>query len=146
MNWKIRTDGFLERAKDWFKDGILTEKLCEGIEVTAKQSGMLQEPTGGCNVDQRSFKAYMSRFLGLTVKMAPHTADIILPLLETSAVAAAKSCSNGLDGKKCGMKWTTGGVWDGLFGLGEQMSALETIQVCRTPAHFSLTNTINKKI
>lgn len=145
MNWKIRTDGFLDRAKDWFKDGIMNEKLCEGNPIITKQSGMLSEPKGGCNVDQRSFKAYLARFMGLTVKMAPYTADTILPLLETSAVAAAKSCSNGPDSKKCGMKWTTGGVWDELFGLGEQMAALETIQVCSIPAHLSLTSTINKK-
>lgn len=80
-----------------------------------------------CNIDQRSFKAYLARFMALTVKMAPYTANLIMPKLRTSAVAAARQCSNGLDGNTCGMKWYQP-EWDGLFGVGEQISALEVIQ------------------
>lgn len=80
-----------------------------------------------CNIDQRSFKAYFARFLALTVKMAPWTAPRIMPKLRTSAIAAAAACSYGADNNTCGMKWYKPG-WDGLFGVGEQVSALEVIQ------------------
>lgn len=80
-----------------------------------------------CNIDQRSFKAYFARFLALTVKMAPWTAAHIMPRLRTSAVAAAAACSYGEDANTCGMKWYAPG-WDGLWGVGEQISALEVVQ------------------
>jgi mannan endo-1,6-alpha-mannosidase len=104
------------------------------------------EPWGICNYDQKSFKvchysykqqsrnlpnyeqAYMSRFLALTAKLAPFTAEFILPKLRSSAVAAARHCSNGNDGNTCGMRWTLNGAWDNSHGVGEQLSALETIQ------------------
>lgn len=65
--------------------------------------------------------------MAATTKVAPWTADQILPLLASSAQAAAQSCSGGNDGKTCGTKWTQTG-WDGTFGVGQQMSALEVIQ------------------
>jgi len=80
-----------------------------------------------CNTDQRSFKAYLSRWLAATTLLAPWTADTIMPLLQSSALAAAQSCSGGSDGVTCGNKWWVAG-WDGLYGVGEQMSALEVIQ------------------
>jgi mannan endo-1,6-alpha-mannosidase len=42
-------------------------------------------------------------------------------------MAAAQSCTGGNDGVTCGHKWWTEG-WDGQYGVGEQMSALEVIQ------------------
>lgn len=88
---------------------------------------MACEPYMTCNVDQRSFKAYLSRFLALTVKMAPFTAEYIMPKLQASAKAAAQFCSWGDDQNTCGMRWTEN-QWEGLWGVGEQLSALETIQ------------------
>ena len=85
------------------------------------------EPSGNCNVDQRSFKAYLGRWLAATTKVAPWTHDTIIPLLQVSAQAAALSCSGGDTGSACGMRWTTGS-FDGSTGVGEQMSALEVIQ------------------
>lgn len=85
------------------------------------------EPNNNCNVDQLSFKAYLSRWMAATTKVAPWTSDQILPLLASSAQAAAQSCSGGNDGNVCGTKWTQAG-WDGTFGVGQQMSALEVIQ------------------
>jgi len=90
---------------------------------------MACEPYMTCNVDQRSFKAYLSRFMALTVKMAPFTADYIIPKLRSSAVAAARHCSFGEDQNTCGMRWTEN-AWEKWWGVGEQMSALETIQSC----------------
>lgn len=82
---------------------------------------------GSCNVDQRSFKAYLSRWLAATSILAPWTSETIIPLLRDSALAAAQSCAGGTDGMTCGLKWWFKG-WDGEFGVGEQMSALEVIQ------------------
>lgn len=50
-----------------------------------------------------------------------------MPKLRTSAVAAAAACSYGEDKNTCGMKWYAP-QWDGLYGVGEQISALEVIQ------------------
>ena len=85
------------------------------------------EPRGNCNIDQRSFKAYLARWMAATTKVAPWTRDLIIPLLQSSASAAATSCSGGDDGNTCGMRWTVGN-WDGSTGVGEQMCALEVIQ------------------
>lgn len=95
------------------------EATCE--RNTGGQGG---EP---CNTDQRSFKAYLSRWLAATTLLAPWTADTIMPLLRTSALAAAQSCSGGSDDVTCGNRWWAEG-WDGLWGVGEQISALEVIQ------------------
>lgn len=80
-----------------------------------------------CNVDQRSFKAYLSRWMAATTKIAPHTYDVIMPKLRTSAQAAAAQCNGGPDGNTCGIVWTQPN-WDGSTGVGEQMCALEVIQ------------------
>jgi mannan endo-1,6-alpha-mannosidase len=85
------------------------------------------EAGGKCNVDQRSFKAYLARWMAATTKMAPFTADIIIPKLKASAQAAAAQCI-GAPGNTCGIRWTQGPTWDGSTGVGEQMSALEVIQ------------------
>ena len=66
--------------------------------------------------------------MAATTKVAPWTADQILPLLASSAQAAALSCSGGNGSPTvCGTKWTTG-AYDGVTGVGQQMSALEVIQ------------------
>ena len=83
-----------------------------------------------CNRDQRSFRAYLARFMGLTVQMAPFTQDYILPKLRTTAIAAAKQCNGGANGRTCGMRWTVptcdGSFEEGL--LGQTLSALEVVQ------------------
>lgn len=83
-----------------------------------------------CNTDQRSFKAYFSRFLGLTSILVPDTYGTIRSWLVDSANAAAYSCSGGSDGHTCGLSWTNGS-WDGVWGLGEQMCALEVMNSLR---------------
>lgn len=86
------------------------------------------EPYGKCDVDQRSFKGYLSRWLAATAIMAPFTSDTIMGYLQNSAAYAASSCVGGHDGVTCGFRWSEKGKWDGNFGIGEQMSALEVIQ------------------
>ncbi|KAJ4332051.1 hypothetical protein N0V87_008672 [Didymella glomerata] len=90
------------------------------------------EPKELCNTDQESFKAYLSRWLGLTAKMAPFTHDTIMPWLQTSAKAAAQTCvgasTHGGGNYACGMRWWWDGN-DGIMGVGQQMTALNTIAV-----------------
>lgn len=107
-------EGLLKATNVFFKNDVMYEVACE--------------PTGKCDVDQMSFKAYLSRWMAATTKVAPFTYDTIMPLLRTSAQAAAAQCTGGANGRMCGVKWTDGGVWDGTYGVGQQMSALEVIQ------------------
>lgn len=97
----------------FFKNQIMTEQACEGGD--------------NCNFDQRSFKAYLSRWMAASTKVAPFLIDTVMPLLRSSAQAAAKTCTGGADGTACGLRWTTG-AFDGSTGPGEQLAALEVIQ------------------
>jgi mannan endo-1,6-alpha-mannosidase len=120
--WKERTSGFLDHAGTLFfgafenSTDIMYEWACE-----TGASGR------HCNLDQQSFKAYLSRFIAKTALLAPFTKDKITKYLTASAVGAAKACSGGDDGMTCGSKWYTGS-WDGSSGVGQQLSALEVTQ------------------
>ncbi|KAI9809346.1 MAG: hypothetical protein M1825_002638 [Sarcosagium campestre] len=114
--WKQRVTGILNATSVFFDPknvDVMYEVACEN--------------NGKCNVDQRSFKAYLSRWMAATTKVAPFTADFIMPKLRTSALAAAKTCTGGASGNFCGQKWTTGS-FDNSMGVGEQMCALEVMQ------------------
>jgi mannan endo-1,6-alpha-mannosidase len=92
---------------------ILAEVACE---FSAAQT---------CNYDEPSFKAYVSRWLHVTMQLAPFTQTFIQPLLKASAVAAATQCAGtGQPGPNtCGRRWYQTS-WDGMSGVGEQMSAM----------------------
>lgn len=112
--WEQRLRGMISGAQVFFNEAkIMYEVACEA--------------NGKCNVDQRSFKAYLARWMAATMVRAPFTKELILPLLQTSAKAAAQACTGGSDGQQCGLQWTTG-AFDGSQGVGEQMSAMEVIQ------------------
>ncbi|CAK1364734.1 Mannan endo-1,6-alpha-mannosidase DCW1 [Cercospora beticola] len=112
--WRTRTEGLLDGAiAIFFKNQIMIEVACE--------------QGANCNIDQQTFKAYLSRWMAASVKVAPWTHDKIMPLIRQSALAAAKSCTGGDDGTTCGTDWLNG-EWDGAFGVGQQMNALEVIQ------------------
>ncbi|CZS99214.1 related to mannan endo-1,6-alpha-mannosidase DCW1 precursor [Rhynchosporium graminicola] len=112
--WKNRTTSLLsELASDFFPGGIMRE-ICEQREV--------------CNPDQKSFKAYLARWMAASTKMAPFTYSTSYPLLLSSATAAAEQCNGGANGTLCGIKWWLNGTWDGSNGPGQQMCALEVIQ------------------
>lgn len=81
-----------------------------------------------CETDQKSFKAYLTRWMASSIQVAPFIEDQIMPKLEASAVAAAQQCSGGETGTSCGLRWTEGTKYDGTTGVGEQMAALEAIQ------------------
>jgi mannan endo-1,6-alpha-mannosidase len=94
-------------------DNVISEVTCE--------------PVGTCNIDQRSFKAYLARWMAMAAVKAPFTYDQLKPILEDSATAAVSTCTGGSDGNQCGLRWTLG-HFDDSTGVGEQMSALEIIQ------------------
>jgi hypothetical protein len=85
------------------------------------------EPYDTCNDDQVSFKAYVSRWMSKSAILYPSIHTVVRKYLTASAIAAAESCSGGDNGQTCGKKWYVGG-YDGLYGVGQQMSALETVQ------------------
>lgn len=114
--WADRLDKIVDMSKVFFngtnKD-VMSEVSCEPVAL--------------CNVDQQSFKAYLARWMAVTTKWAPRTFDRIMPLLRTSAVAAARQCTGGNNGRMCGMRWIDDGKNDGLFGLGQMMAVLEVV-------------------
>ena len=112
--WKTRVDGVLNASNIFFLNDIMYEVACETINK--------------CDTDQLSFKAYLSRWMAATTKVAPWTYDTIISLLRTSATAAALQCDGGNNGRMCGLKWIDNSTWDGTQGVGQQMSALEVIQ------------------
>lgn len=112
--WKTKLTAIIKGIDVFFKDNVMFEVACEG--------------RGTCNTDQRSFKAYLSRWMGYTMIVAPWTRDLLLTKMQTSAVAAAKQCNAGPDQNQCGLRWTNNGANDGSFGVGEQMAALEVMQ------------------
>ncbi|CAN3374163.1 hypothetical protein DIURU_000898 [Diutina rugosa] len=120
--WKDRAHSIMHAGMTYFVDskGFMQETTCA--------------PSKRCNNDQRSFRSLWSRGLQLTVALIPEFYDTVMPYIEKSAVGAAKSCSGGSDGITCGMDWSIGS-WDNMWGLGEQMSALEV----------TLANLVNKK-
>ncbi|KAH0845801.1 Mannan endo-1,6-alpha-mannosidase DCW1 [Fonsecaea pedrosoi] len=91
---------------------ILSEIQCESTLV--------------CDQDQKSFKAYLARWLAVTSLLVPSTAPQIIPKLQASAQAAAGQCDGGANGRECGMQWYTS-TWDGSTGVGQQMAALSVI-------------------
>lgn len=112
--WLTRAQNIWGRAKVFFMPeiNVMYEAACQ--------------PTLRCNNDQRSFKAIFSRFLGHACILAPPMADEIQGYLASTFPYVLKSCSGGSDGHTCGLDWSKG-AWDGYYGLGEQMSALEVI-------------------
>ncbi|KAI2781497.1 glycoside hydrolase family 76 protein [Daldinia loculata] len=136
--WKQRVEGLVKRTNEYFfDDNIVVERPCEGFN--------------SCDYDQQSFKGYLMRWMTSASQMAPFTFDTLMPLLKTNAAAAAQQCSGspstdlykGPAGTACGFKWTEKEKFDGLAGVGEQMSALSAIQYTlvkkQTPAPLTAT-------
>ncbi|KAK6219230.1 Vacuolar protein 8 [Pestalotiopsis sp. IQ-011] len=120
--WKQRTQGLLNQTATFhFDNGIMVEKPCE--------------EGGFCDIDQQSFKAYLARWLAGTAQLASFTFDTIMPLLRTTAAAAAAQCTGspaaalykGPAGTACGFQWTKSPQFDNMVGVGEQQSALAAV-------------------
>ncbi|KAL7627084.1 hydrolase 76 protein [Parahypoxylon ruwenzoriense] len=116
--WDSRVQGLVKTAQKKFfspaanATGVMYEQKCE--------------LASRCNIDQTSFKASLSRWLGKTAVLVPSVRADIVKLLQTSATGAAASCT-GNDNATCGMKWYLDS-FDGQSDLGVQLSALETVQ------------------
>lgn len=80
------------------------------------------EETLVCDQDQKSFKAYLARWLAVTSLLVPSTSAQIIPKLSGSAMGAAGQCDGGSTGRACGMQWYTS-KWDGTTGVGQQVSS-----------------------
>ncbi|KAK4959074.1 hydrolase 76 protein [Elasticomyces elasticus] len=138
----------LTSADTW---ASLVRTLVAGSDVFTSNDILYEvacEPSHNCNVDQLAFKAILVRALANTRDLtfdhqttASHNESIpistngsavtsgslhdsINAILRTSARAAAASCSGGADGTTCGSVWTNA-TWDGSYGLGQELSALE---------------------
>ncbi|KAI1342050.1 glycoside hydrolase family 76 protein [Xylariaceae sp. FL0016] len=120
--WKQRTQGLAQRSASFFFDnGVVVERPCES--------------SGFCDTDQQSFKGYLMRWMASASQLAEFTFDTLMPLVKSSAAAASQRCNGspsadlykGDPGTACGFSWTADG-FDGLAGVGEQMSALSSLQ------------------
>ncbi|TVY75677.1 Mannan endo-1,6-alpha-mannosidase DCW1 [Lachnellula suecica] len=113
--WEGRVAGLLKGTDVFFPaNDIMVEVACENVNK--------------CDVDQHSFKAYLARWMAATTKMAPFTLSDVLAKLGPSATAAAQQCDGGDNGRTCGLKWAQGTNYDGTYGVGQQMAALEVVQ------------------
>jgi mannan endo-1,6-alpha-mannosidase len=116
--WKQRIDGFLKNTQrvffpDQYGSKTMVEYACE--------------TQSNCNKDQRSFKAYLSRWLAVTAQIVPYSAGQITPWLQTSAMAASKACTKTSQGLACGRIWYENRD-DGQRDVGNQMTALSIVQ------------------
>ncbi|KAJ5259585.1 Mannan endo-1-6-alpha-mannosidase DCW1 [Penicillium angulare] len=116
--WKTRVDALLSKTTHFFSTNessknVMYEPPCELV--------------GGCNTDQLSFKAYLSRFLADVTQFAPYTYDTIMTKLRVTATAAVNQCQGGDSGTYCGFRWSSGS-YDGTTGVGQQMGVLEVLQ------------------
>jgi mannan endo-1,6-alpha-mannosidase len=110
----------------------------DGFPNIMRESGCESPPPSfstpaTCNTDQRSFKAYLARFMGYAYQLVPGTRDYIMTRLKASAVAAGKSCTGQPGGDTCGLSWieqkydgSTYGIAQG--GVGEHLAAMELFQ------------------
>ncbi|EON96352.1 putative glycoside hydrolase family 76 protein [Phaeoacremonium minimum UCRPA7] len=122
-DWVERTKGLLDASKSFFSPfsnatNIMYEHACEQVD--------------SCNTDMKSFKGYLSRFMWAATQMVPEIVPSVQALLNPSARAAADACSGGSKGTSCGQKWYVGG-YDNVTGLGQEMSALETVHGILVP-------------
>ncbi|KAJ6004162.1 hypothetical protein N7522_005807 [Penicillium canescens] len=107
--WLTRVNGLLTKMSKTFfiTDNVLQDVTCEPIEK--------------CNNNEILFKGLVSSWLAFTALLVPSTYDTIKPKLQSSARAAAKSCS-GKGNNTCGVRWYKS-EWDGWQGMEEEISA-----------------------
>lgn len=117
--WQTHLNGFIGAAQTGFTESnVLQETRCE--------------PSGKCDTDQLSFKAFLSRWLAQTTALIPSTKAQITPVLRASAHGAIDSCNGGANQDTCGTRWPID-QYDGTQGVGQQMAALEIVQGLLAP-------------
>jgi mannan endo-1,6-alpha-mannosidase len=107
-----RTEALLSTFNATFvSNNILTETACETHST--------------CDVDEKFYKGIGARDLARTAQVAPFTASIITPLLQSSAKGAATiGCDS--EGDKCVLDWSQ--TSSDASDVGSQFSALQIIQ------------------
>ncbi|KAF2451659.1 glycoside hydrolase family 76 protein [Karstenula rhodostoma CBS 690.94] len=117
--WKKAVTGLVNTTVNVFVEkDVLTEVACE--------------KNGKCNVDQKAFKGLAVRSYARAIASAPFISESLAPVLEASAKAAAKGCSEDNGGVKCQLRWTAQGE-DAPGALGEAFSALAVVQALLVP-------------
>jgi mannan endo-1,6-alpha-mannosidase len=124
--WKTRVDGLVKDIQVKFtKNDVLYEQFCEEHKL--------------CNLDQQTFKGYLTRWMATSSLIAPHASETIMKILRASARKAAAVCTGapaegfkGVAGTACGFTWLSD-KFDGIVGVGPQMSALQAIQYTLAP-------------
>jgi len=116
--WTERTEKLAARIIEFFyPEGVHIEIPCEGHR--------------GCTTDMFTFKGYTHRWLSVVTQLVPSTKEMILPVLKTSAEAAARQCIGGQSQRTCGFYWQKGEFIDpnadGTTGAGEAMSVLAAV-------------------
>ena len=120
--WGTRIRQILNGAQQYFFPSDYGSNIMSEIQC---------EDKANCNNDQSSFKAYLSRWMAVTVQLAPFTSDIITPKIQASANGAAAQCNGGDNGRMCGRRWYST-TWDGSSGVGQQVRSLQSIHL---PSH-----------
>lgn len=87
------------------------------------------EDINTCNNDMKSYKSQLMQWMMNVAKVMPDLAPQVLPQLMDSSKAAVSVCNCGGVNGQCGLKWTTPGTCDGTYGLGQQIDALNAIQI-----------------
>jgi mannan endo-1,6-alpha-mannosidase len=130
--WENEITGLINGAKVYFVQ-TASENTIPAQGGTIMSEVACEGPTPQtCDIDQPSFKAYLSRWLAVTTQLASFTTTSIMPLLKASAQAAAQNqctgqSATGQPGTVCGRRWYQA-QWDNNYGVGEQMSAMSVIQ------------------
>ncbi|KAL4866109.1 hypothetical protein BDV12DRAFT_210712 [Aspergillus spectabilis] len=115
--WKTGIDGLLATTWRTFFPHYTSNQAMSEIWC---------EQTMTCDRNQDLFKGFLSSWLTFLTTLAPYTVDTVIPRIQQSAISAARQCSGGESGTKCGRRWYQE-TWDGTFSMESDMSALSVI-------------------
>ncbi len=104
-------------ATVFFDNGVMSEVSCETSSADR------------CTTDMHFMKGITARDLARTARSAPFTAGTLLPLLQTSAKAAASKACNDANAL-CSSRWD---VESDVRDVGSQFSVLEVVQANLAP-------------
>ncbi|OOQ90678.1 endo mannanase, GH76 family [Penicillium brasilianum] len=114
--WKSGLDGLLNSTSIFFPThGYLTDDGTIMVEVAC-------ESVKTCTASMKILKGSFIQSLAEITVVAPYTSSKILPLLQGSATAAAKTCTGGTSKNLCGARWYEQVFDDG--GIENQVAAL----------------------
>jgi mannan endo-1,6-alpha-mannosidase len=95
-----------------------------------------------CNIDQRTFKGFLHRWMAATGQLVPALQPSIQATLKQSVASAVKTCTGGPQGNLCSFHWaqeTHNSSWTGPI---EQMSVLGALLSLMVPqTSVPVTNT-----